>query len=232
MLMRYSDLKQCNEVVISNHAFRRWNTRVGPVLDDINILVDNLNKLIKETDRFEIADVERDCIYIDDDIVAVCSIKKKKLCIDSFLGRISMRPSLGNFEALSNFMLREGTRSEKRYSDMVKTMGREGIDLNLTKTELLQMTMPQISDHVKVVKALNYMFKLTLWKNQVEVKQLTGNVGIGQRMSAPLGDIHHLWIAVQPNSLSHFHLAELSVQILDFIEESKQRDCFEDCSVI
>ena len=97
------------DVIITNHAFTRWNERVGPIVSHLE-----LNNLLKYICLFEPERVERvrakqlngtefDYFILDKEVIAIFTIENGVLIVHTFLGRLSLKPQLQNIKALYTF---------------------------------------------------------------------------------------------------------------------------------
>jgi hypothetical protein len=88
---------------IVNHAFPRWNTRVGPVINDISRLAETIS--VAHAQR-RVKLYYKQCIgVIDDDILFTFETKGKKdtIIITTFYGRVSFVPYLADFEMFRKY---------------------------------------------------------------------------------------------------------------------------------
>ncbi|MNY85685.1 hypothetical protein D3C78_18850 [compost metagenome] len=211
--MRYQDLKNVQEVVIPHHAVSQWNDRVGPTLDaeQIKTIVEGY---LREYDRIEI--IGRGCMILDNEIVVACSLNTQKvLVVETCFGRISLVPFLLDHDSLSSFMHRQRKGSGLRNSQLVRNVKREGINLTQDKETLEKQIVPEFSRVVRI-KILSNVFKIKfLGEGRYEIKQLTGNIGVGQVFTVEVDNLFRMYNMVVPNSLSHVHLAKLCAAVAD-----------------
>ncbi|MFS0876851.1 hypothetical protein [Solibacillus isronensis] len=117
-----------NDVKTSHHAFGRWNERIGPFAT-----YDQLANLIKYICMYEPSRVEMynakqlngtkfQYFILDKDIVAIFTIENDVLVIQTYLGRLSLKPQLQSVAELYDFIVTE----------------RDNTDLNVP-TEVLQL---------------------------------------------------------------------------------------------
>ncbi|WP_044640433.1 hypothetical protein [Risungbinella massiliensis] len=93
---KYQSLpKNITRISVSYHAYKRWNTRVGPPIE-YRLLSILLNQLLLIPGRIKLISPTRG--IIDSDIVFICSVKSKTLLIKTFYGRRSLQPAILNIK--------------------------------------------------------------------------------------------------------------------------------------
>ncbi len=221
--MKYSDIKECVRVVISDHAHEQWNERVGPYIKDIRQLEEIFTNYLRELDRLSLT--RHDCLVFDEEIVGGVAIaSKNRLVVESFFGRISLNPILADHDLLTRFMKKQIDNHGKRNSKLVRNIKSEGINLNLSKNVLNMQRLPKFPKMVKTIKIMSNCFKLSYWRSDsIEVKQVSGNVGVGQTFFMDVNQPHLVYGRVEPNSLSHIHIAKLCVAIAN-LQDSVDRE--------
>lgn len=95
----------CKRLRITNHARKRWDTRVGPSnISDMD-LTELLSNMCFRLGRIEL--LTKDCGLIDNDIVFIYEQEEDQLNIITFYGRMSQRPALSDIKQLKLFKYRE-----------------------------------------------------------------------------------------------------------------------------
>jgi hypothetical protein len=88
-------------VYITEHAFLRWNERVGPQYSEAKELEILLNSILSLP--FRITWLNPTVGIIDSDIIFISEIINNIVIIKTFYGRKSLNPSLNQFETLRNY---------------------------------------------------------------------------------------------------------------------------------
>lgn len=88
-----------DSVVIKKHSLERWNERVGPKLEQVD-----LDLLFKQllTIPYRITTLSNEIAIIDDDILFIYKIEGTQLIVLTIYGRISLKPSLQDLEKLKS----------------------------------------------------------------------------------------------------------------------------------
>lgn len=92
---------------VIEHAFPRWNTRVGPFIDDVHKLEQAI-AFLHSCRRVKLY-FKQLIGTIDDDILFTFEKKNKKtITITTFYGRVNLVPSLEDFSALRKYNRKSG----------------------------------------------------------------------------------------------------------------------------
>ena len=94
-------------VTLSDHAYQRWNERIGPPIDYTELL-HLLNQIILINSRITIISDKRG--LIDSDILFIYQQKENTIHITTFFGRLSLHPALRNIRDLKAYQLLENER--------------------------------------------------------------------------------------------------------------------------
>ncbi|WML46737.1 hypothetical protein RCG23_13910 [Neobacillus sp. PS3-34] len=94
-----------SEVKISEHAFERWNQRVGPFFTRVEKLERLVFALLSLPLRIEW--LSPSLGIIDSDILFIYEAREETLLIKTFYGRCSFHPSLYQFPVLKKYNLHE-----------------------------------------------------------------------------------------------------------------------------
>jgi hypothetical protein len=108
------NLRMGKSVHITDHAFMRWNERVGPQYSDVMELENTLNSLIKLP--FRITWLNPSVGIIDSEIMFISEVVDNTIIIKTFYGRRSLNPSLNQFESLRNYNYYEDDKVDLSFS--------------------------------------------------------------------------------------------------------------------
>jgi hypothetical protein len=141
------------KIEVSEHAYSRWNKRVGPVTE--KVVVEQVIDILLETFRVEWG--ENGIGYLDDEIVFTFDyLDESTVVIKNFYGRISAMPALQDFEELREY---NQTENEK-------------VDLSLSDEELKKQRFPilpvAIEQHIK--KRFKHQIEYFETENQQKYK--------------------------------------------------------------
>ncbi|MNK38837.1 hypothetical protein D3C87_574350 [compost metagenome] len=92
------------EFALDPHALERWNTRVGPIFEDIEQLERTIS-FLHGFRRIKLYD-KKNLGSIDDDILFTFKREDGKVVITTFYGRISLVNYLSNFDVLRKYNLK------------------------------------------------------------------------------------------------------------------------------
>lgn len=116
------------------HPLIRWNTRVGPFIDQ-NTLSGMFTTIFNEQ-RYRIQKIKNTksihegvsvgVAILDNDIVFTYSLVNEELTITTFLGRISLNPGLTNFHSLMDYLQKS----------------KDKLDLTISSEELAKQFLP------------------------------------------------------------------------------------------
>lgn len=139
----YTNKLPIHEIDVSEHAWKRWNERVGPSIGQEQ-LKKMLCTLIIELNRIEF--INHQFALIDDEIVIIYEKDKKSnsISIVTFYGRISVLPFLMNIEALRKFNLKND----------------ELINLKVSSKILIEQNPPQIPKQIVRFKERRNFFQI------------------------------------------------------------------------
>ena len=93
-------LENVQSIQLSEHAAKRWNERVGPFMEEAQLIV-ILNSLLLVPGSIKFINKEEG--RIEDDIVFTYFIEEDKIVITTFYGRVSLHPALNNLNLLKRF---------------------------------------------------------------------------------------------------------------------------------
>jgi hypothetical protein len=103
-------------ITVSNHAFERWNERIGPPVG-YQDLTNLLNQLIHLTGRISIISDRRG--LIDSEILFIYQQKGNCIHITTFYGRLSLQPALRNIRNLKAYQLMQKERIILKLNDQI-----------------------------------------------------------------------------------------------------------------
>lgn len=132
---------------LTNHARKRWDTRVGPSNISDAELTELLSNMCFRLGRIEL--LSKDCGLFDNDIVFFYEQEEDQMNIITFYGRTSQRPALSDVKQLKLFNYRE--------LDEVK--------FELQKDELDARILPPIPYKRIVYKGTFVIYRLDAYDN-------------------------------------------------------------------
>lgn len=103
MLERFNETHEV-DIVVDEHAFERWNTRVGPIFQDIETLTQTIS-FLHSFRRIKLYN-KKNVGSIDDDILFTFKNEGGKIVITTFYGRISLVSYLADFDVLRKYNLK------------------------------------------------------------------------------------------------------------------------------
>jgi hypothetical protein len=144
---------QITSVIIDHHTVKRWNERVGPIMER-----DELEKLFNDLIRipYRITTLSDEIAILDDEIVFIYKFEDNKLVILTIYGRISLKPSLQGLSELKRFNHQQSDR----------------LNLSLPHDVLEQQFAPPVPDDVYFFKGRHTTYRLEHYKSRGERNEL------------------------------------------------------------
>lgn len=139
--------KRSKTLHISAHAYERWNTRVGPIVEKSTLQPLLSSILMLQPWRFR--KMNENIWVLDEDILFVVDLTSEQMKIVTFLGRISLNPVLQNLRAVYSYVNNEHDR----------------IDLQQQLEQLQLQALPILPKRIAYVEGSNS----TYWLEYFEV---------------------------------------------------------------
>lgn len=97
----YYEKDVVKKILLSDHAYKRWNQRVSYTASSKNILESKINFLYHQLNRV-VFDTQETGL-IDNDILFIYEVVNDVAVISTFYGRLSQNPSLQQFKAMRQY---------------------------------------------------------------------------------------------------------------------------------